>query len=489
MLAPARVPPPRRFARACLAVAAALFAAPGVARAEPQTTTTTAPTPAPAPVIAPVIATVPSHPYTLAECLQLADRNHPNIWAARARLAYFHGQLDEARWVPFWQWSAQANFALIRPLGGTAQYGAPPYSSLNYLPSESTEPFFQFSVSGAVPIYTFGKIDAVSRAAEAQVRVGQWDMEKARQQVRMDLRRAYFGVLFGRDLRALLDEVGKRIDVVLAGIDKRMAAGAPGFDDWEHTRIEVYRHEVFARNGEPMKSEAFGLAALRFMTGVQSGFDVADPKLTRPNVTLGPILQYLTMARLFRADVNMARAGVEARKGQLELQRARFFPDVGLGIGGGYSTAPAAIMQHNIWVIDPYNGFFAPGIGIGARWSLDLWPNMARVEQVASQLEETRALERYALGGIAVEVEQAYGNAFEADKREREWARVEGETRRWMAQVQAQIDDDKKDERALMEPLRAYVNARINHLFALYDYAIALSDLARVCGRDDLGPS
>ena len=38
----------------------------------------------------------PHRTYSLAECLALADRNHPNVWAARARLGVARGQLDEA---------------------------------------------------------------------------------------------------------------------------------------------------------------------------------------------------------------------------------------------------------------------------------------------------------------------------------------------------------------------------------------------------------
>ena len=45
--------------------------------------------------------TIRAHEYTLVECLALADRNFPNLWAARARLAYAHAQLEEAHWTPF----------------------------------------------------------------------------------------------------------------------------------------------------------------------------------------------------------------------------------------------------------------------------------------------------------------------------------------------------------------------------------------------------
>src|SRR4051794_19183974 len=53
------------------------------------------------PITAQPIATIKPHAYSLQECLTLAERNHPQLWAARARLAFVHAQLDEAKWTPY----------------------------------------------------------------------------------------------------------------------------------------------------------------------------------------------------------------------------------------------------------------------------------------------------------------------------------------------------------------------------------------------------
>src|SRR5262245_3113885 len=70
----------------------------------------------------PPVATVKPRTFTLEECLALTDRNHPNLWAARARLASTHAQLDEAKWLPFWQWNAQSSFGVLPPISGTVAY-------------------------------------------------------------------------------------------------------------------------------------------------------------------------------------------------------------------------------------------------------------------------------------------------------------------------------------------------------------------------------
>lgn len=425
--------------------------------------------------------------YTLSECLALADRNHPNIWAARARVGFARGQYDEAKWIPWFQWSATAQGGILPQIGGTVGYTAANPLSINPTFIGGYEPFFQFRVDYTLPLYTFGKITAGREAAEANVRLQEWDMEKFRQLVRMDVRRAYFGVMAARDGRYLVKEVQAKIEKAIADITKRLEKNEAGYDEVDRMRLELYRDEIIARGGDAVKGETYGMAALRFMTGVQSDFDIPDEPIPRPTVPIAPVVSYLATARLFRPEVAMARAGIAARKAQLDLQRARFFPDFGLGLSAGYSVAPSVVPQSNINGALNWNYFYY-GFGIGMRWNLDLLPNAARVAQVESQLEETRALERLALGGVAVEVENAYASVVEAKNREERWDHAEHKTKQWIVDVQSAMDLGTKDERALMEPLRWYVNTKFEHNRALMDLNIALSELARVSGWDSAAP-
>ena len=445
-----------------------------------------APSDAPTIGVAP-IATIRPHAYTLDECLLLAERNHPNLWASRARLAVVHGQLDEARWQPFSYWSFSSQFGYIPPIGGTPFYNATPYTVLYQGFGDGWQPFVSMSMRGQVPLYTFGKISSIKQAAEANVRVNEWDLEKHRQQVRMDVRRAYFGLMLARDVQYIAREVLEHLEKGIRGVQQKLESGDTTVEEADRLRLEYNRDELNARVAEAKKGEAFASAALRFLTGVQSLFDIPDEPLKRPDVQIGPVVRYLTAARLFRPEVNMARAGVAARKAFLDFRRAELFPNFGLGLGFGYAIAPSVVPQTTAWVGDSFNRFGA-GFGFGVEWGLDFLPKQARISQAESQLEEARAMERLALGGIAVEVENAYATVVEAKTREENWERAEHRSRRWISSVQDAIDLGTRDERFLIEPLRAYVFARANRAQALMDFHVALSELARVSGWDAVAP-
>jgi multidrug efflux system outer membrane protein len=474
------------FALACSALASSASASPDV-QASPAGADSPGDAPAPPSLAASPASPAVTHAYTLAECLALTEHNSASLSAARARLAYVHAQLDEARWTPFWQWTANAGASVLPPITGTAIYTSSSPTARNVSFTDGIEPIIHFDLNGVIPLYTFGKITAAKEAATAGVRVSEWDLEKTRQQTRMDVRRAFYGLLLARDAAYLSTEITRELDKAIKGVRDKIAKDDKAVGEVDAFRLEVLKEEITARAGDAARGEAVATAALRFLTGVETGFDIPDEPIKPPTTPLAPVVHYLAAARVFRPEVNMARAGVVARKAQVDLARARMLPDIGIALGTDYTRAPSATTQSTAWAFDPFNHFYYT-VGLGARWSLDIMPAYARMNEASSQLEETRAQERLALGGLAVEVETAYAAVVEAKGREESWSRAEHKAKQWIATVQGQIDLGTSDEKGLAEPLRAYINARAQHLVAIMDYNLAQSQLALASGWDAAAP-
>ena len=91
-------------------------------------------------------------------------------------------------------------------------------------------------------------------------------------------------------------------------------------------------------------------------------------------------------------------------------------------------------------------------------------------------------------GSAGLEVEKAYADAVEAKSREEAWEKAEHLTKQWISIVQDHIDLGTWNENQLNWPLRGYLNARVQHLTALMDYNVAMSNLAMVSGWDSAAP-
>lgn len=430
----------------------------------------------------PVPSTMAPHRYTLAECIERAEANHPNIAAAKARLAFARAQQDEAKYAPYFNIRMGAGGGVIPSFieNGAVSYTTD-LSKISLTSLSDLAPVVRFNLDAALPLYTFGKIDGMRDAAEANVRLNEWEREKARLQVRADVRRAYFGLQSTRDGLYVIDQALEGLDKGIRGLSEKLAKHEGGVEEVELTRLEFTRDDLKNRRGDIEKREREALVGLRFLTGIQSGFDVPDAPLKRPEGQLGPVLQYLTAARLYRPDVNISRAGTLARAAQLKVAKARLLPDFALTGGGVFWFAPAEAKRKNV---TPDSGY----VGLGFQWSLDFLPALARVDQAAAQLKEVQEMSRLALGGIAVEVETQYAAVIEAMKREETWAKAEKRAKGWLVTTQDAVELGTKDERAPLEPLRYHLNARAEHIRALFDLNVALAELARVTGWDAVAP-
>ncbi|WP_437960016.1 TolC family protein [Sorangium sp. So ce119] len=418
--------------------------------------------------------------HDLPRVLALADRNHPNVAAARARLNQVRAQLDEAHYAPFSQFKLTGGVALAPTVRGNNVFSPNTDVSL----TSSLGVAWRANIDGVVPLWTFGKITSLWDAAEANVRVNQANVEKERDAVRLDVRKAYFGLQLARDSRSLLTDVRREMDKALRRLEEQVEREEG--DPIELLKLQTFGAELEARGAEVDKYIAVALAGLRFYTGVPE-LDIPDVPIRPPKHRLGHVSRYLTAARLYRPELAQARAGLDARTAQVRLARAQLFPDIGLGLQVGVSAAPEVADQLNPFTSDPGN-YFHYGAALVLQWKLDLLPQSARVRFAEAQLEEMAATQRLAMGGVATEVETAYAEVVEAQRRLDAYAKAARYGKRWLVMVQQGIDVGTMAEKDLIDPAKAYATNRFNQLNATMDLDMAMSRLAKATGWDAIAP-
>lgn len=417
---------------------------------------------------------------TLPRILELADKNHPNVLAARARLKMVRAQLDEAHFAPFMQFKLQGGVALAPNIRGNNVFSPNTDASL----TSSLGVAWRIGIDGVVPLWTFGKITNLWDAASANVRVHEHDVEKERDAVRYDVRKAFFGLRFARDAKHLLAEVKKELEK--AETRASAALESDEGDPIDLAQVQTVAAEIEARESEAVRYEQSALAGLRFYTGVAT-VDVADVPLTAPPHPLGHVTRYLTAARLHRPELQMARAGIDARSAQVRMARSQLYPDVGLLLQAGISAAPEIANVLNPYVTDPGN-YFRYGVALVFQWKLDLLPAEARVRYADAQLEEMRATEQLALGGVGTEVEIAHQEVADWKKRAEAYGKAVSAAKRWLILVSQGIDVGTKETKDLIEPAKSYALNKVSQLNALYEYNLAMSRLAKSTGWDSIAP-
>ena len=418
--------------------------------------------------------------YDLPHVLELAEKNHPNLAVSRAKIMQARAQLDEAHFAPFSQFKLTGGIAIAPQLRGNNVFS--PNSDVSLTSSLAVA--WRTGIEGVIPLWTFGKITSLWDAAGANVHLQQADLEKERDAVRADVRKAYFGLQLARDSRLLLndvrDAIGKAEKTLQKTIDKDEG------DPIDLLKLQTYGSELDVRESEAARYDHSALAGLRFYTGVAE-LDIPDAPLRPPRHQLGHVTRYLSAAGLYRPEIAMARAGVNARSALVQLARAQLFPDLGIGLSASMSAAPAIADQINPYVVDPGN-YFHYGAALVFQWKLDFFAQGARIRQAEAQLEEVRAQQRFAMGGVGAEVEVAYAEVVDWSKRGEIYARAVKTAKKWLVTVQQGIEVGTVAEKELLEPAKAYATNRFNQMNAVMELDLAMSRLARATGWDAIAP-
>lgn len=416
----------------------------------------------------------------LARILDLAEHNHPNVLAARAKLAQVRAQLDEAHFAPFTQFKLTGGVTLAPNIRGNNIFSPNTDASL----TSNLGVAWRVGIDGIVPLWTFGKITNLWDAAAANVRVHEGGVEKERDAVRYDVRKAFFGLRFARDAKHLLADVKKELDKAETRASEALE-GDEG-DPVDLAQIQTVAAEIEAREAEADRYEKNALTGLRFYTGLAT-LDIEDIPLTSPRHPLGHVSRYLTAARLYRPELRMAMAGIDARQAQVRLARSQLYPDVGILLQAGISAAPEIANVLSPYVSDPGN-YFRYGAALVFQWKLDFLPGEARLRFADAQLEEMRATERLAMGGVASEVEITYDEVNDWRKRSEAYGKAVSAAKRWLILVSQGIDVGTRETKDLIEPAKSYALNKVSQLNALYEYNLAMSRLAKATGWDSIAP-
>jgi outer membrane protein TolC len=419
--------------------------------------------------------------YDLAHILALAERNHPNIAASRAKVLQARAQLDEAHFAPYFGSIKLTGGVLIAPtILGSNVYS--PNTDVSLTSSLATA--WRVGIDGVIPLWTFGKITNLWDAAGAYVHVTEAEVEIQRDAVRGDVRKAFFGLQLARDAKILLKDVRDAVDKGVEGLQKQIDKG--GGDAIDLLKLQTYAAELDVRESEAERFVSVALAGLRFYTGVPD-VDIPDLPIRPPKHEIGHVSRYLTAAGLYRPEVSMARFGVAARTAQVHLARSQLYPDFGIAFSVGMAAAPAIADQINPFVNDPAN-YFHYGAAFVFQWKLDFPAQWARIKFAEAQLEEVRAQQRFALGGIGTEVEVAYAEVVDWKKRADAYAKAAKTAKRWLVMVQEGIDIGTVEEKDLLDPAKAWALNKFNQMNAVMELDLAMSRLAKATGWDAIAP-
>ena len=154
----------------------------------------------------------------LEQAIELALAHDPRIDEKQAFVRKARGLLQEAEGSEGFRYSVDSFLALSTGLDGGFYEGGEDSCSSNCAPRDDAYDFddglslwagLTFSI--VKPLATFGRLDNYQEAAQNNILIKQQDVTLQRDEVALQVVKAYYGYLTARDSRLLLEDTRKRL--------------------------------------------------------------------------------------------------------------------------------------------------------------------------------------------------------------------------------------------------------------------------------------
>jgi outer membrane protein TolC len=343
----------------------------------------------------------------LQQAVEMSLAADPRIKEREQVVESARGLLAEVKANTGWRANANAFIGLAPEVkGGFYQGGATNCSAFPCTPRSDGDSLHGLSdwthleFALIKPLYTFGKVDQYSAAAQGNVDIKHGEVSLTKADIALDTKRAYYGYLTARDIRLFLEDVQGRLNDAISRTEEALKR-----ENGEVTQAELYslqatRGVVAKYVYQAQAVERISLDGLKVLTGVglKAPLAVAD-----------------------RPEMQQLEAGLRARRALVAAKKADILPDVYAGVVGTLNYASQRDRLDNPHIYDPFNnGGLTPIVGI--KWDAAFGVAKARTAQAEADLDALNYKKQFALTGIPYEVAEAYTNAranFESQKEPR----------------------------------------------------------------------
>jgi len=426
-----------------------------------------------------VAAAHAEQPLGLAECIQAALTNSPDLAAAAADIAAAQARLKEAEAGRY----GELGYTQILGLVNEA-HGSPTYS-----PNQTTDlfkglgPFTSLDLHLAIPLLTFGKLHAALEAAQHGIESERAHTAERRAALVLSTKQLYYGLLLARQLEGVLHDMRDTMDKAVATTEKRLAERKSGVTELDLLKLKVGRARFAKGVAQVEASAVLAHSALARAVGISdaSRFDIADRKLKPVEVSLRPVEDYLPKV-LDDPEWERLQSGLEAQEAKVAVEEADYYPRIFLSTGLQFARAGNRTEQKNPFAYDEFNYLRPVGV-LGMDWDLNFFSTAAKVDQARAELERLRAKEREARSGLPLELRKAYVEVTRAQKTMKAAAAGRKAGRGLLILTVSNYDLALGTAEELFNGLGAYTESSSDYFQAVHDYDVAVAELSRMVGE------
>ena len=426
---------------------------------------------------------------SLEQAIEMALVHDARIEEKQAFVRQAEGLLQEAEGSEGFRYSVDSFLALATGVDGGFYEGGEDSCSSNCEPrddlydvDDGLSLWAGLTFAIVKPLATFGRLENYQEAAQGNIKVKQQDVKLQRDEVALQVVKAYYGYLTARDSRLLLEDTRRRLESALNLVDGWLEDGLGRASQSDKYALEAGIGLIDNFTAEASSLEQIAMAGLKFLTGHEADvIELADRRLKPVGLPAQTLDEWIELALLNRPEFKQVEAGLAARRALVQATRADSKPIVFAGVAGSLSYAPERERLDNPHVYDPFNHVAASPL-IGMRWLFGPGAQEGRVTQAQAELDALVHKATFAREGIPFQVREHFYSMHAKHKSIAAMKQSSRAARRWMIASYSDFEAGLEEADDVINALQVFVLAYAEYLRAVNDFNNLVSKMKSVSG-------
>lgn len=468
-----------QIARICLAISAiALSHAPPAAAAEPAgviAADATAPDSDPAlETGAPAVERI-SFEALMAE----VERTSSLMEAARAGRGIFEAKLAQARAAKFPTFKLEAGFAPSPTINSddSATFGVSiDLSQWGYV--------YRVSVTMVQPLFTFGKLRALRRAADHGIDIGNAQTEVARWELRYRVAQAWYGALLAREIGAIAADGKKWLDKAEARMERLRDEDSVDYDQMEHLRLKTRAAEFYELESKNHEIETASREGMRLLLSRAADHPV-EPDVDSLEViefNLLPVERYLELALGRAPELRSARSEVKALDALADAKWDDLWPE--LAFIADARITDSNVLGDNVEILGTETVGVSAGFLFALRWRLDVPQKLADVREARAKTSLAASKLDIARTKLELDVRMLHQKLTDKIRLIEVYEGSRKAAQGWLTATWDLYDGGFGTFRDVMDALVQFYTKKLGYLQAVHEHDILVFELSRTIGAD-----
>jgi outer membrane protein, multidrug efflux system len=335
-----------------------------------------------------------------------------------------------------------------------------------------------------LPIYTFGKLDALEEAGKKGVVAGEALTVRAQDEAEYQASQAYYGYCLAQQALSVVDETKKMLDDSDKVLLRLRKEGSDQVTQMDLYKFNFYKQQIEVQRVQAENASHFALAAIRLLVAARGDeeIEVKVEPLTASEGELAAMDSYIILAAKHRPELRAIAAGLEAREQEVKIREAMYYPDFGIAGFFRWMWTTSSTRQRSPFAFDPYNDLSA-GVGLVMRYQWDFPQKSIHLEQARAEYEKMEHQRDLLGAAVRLEIEKNWGDTQAAMKKADRQIEAEKNARRWANAAYASFELGTGDTRELVDAFSAYASSSVQRLQSFHDVKVGLRALSRAVGQ------